>query len=262
MAKSPESTVTLGAFTFYKPRPLPVIITLIAVGLCVGLGAWQMQRLSWKEGLIAKLESGQEGANLGKNSLPEDLDDLRDKEFHFVNLPGEFVHEYEFHLMGQRHHGQLGYDILTPFRIADDGRMILVNRGWVPTDKKEKAARAEEDPLFGGIIYMRGLVFAPEEGSIFLPEHNPEDNIWLFYDIAEMNEVSGLELPNVVVEMINPDILEGSLPIPRESGNLTLRNDHLNYAFIWFSLAFSGLAIFFIYHLKSVKGDEEDEDAA
>lgn len=256
MAKQSQ-TITYGAFTFHKPRLLPVIITAIAVGMCLYLGVWQLQRLQWKEGLIERLESSRESMIIGMHDLPDDLASLRENEFHMINLPGNFDHTHEFHLMGQRYNGQLGYDVLTPFTIDNDGRQILVNRGWVPTGKKLPEDRPE-DPRFDGLVFMKGMILAPEEGNWLLPDNDVEDNVWLFYDIDGMNAAANLELPPVVVEMINPTPHPDALPIARKDGNITLRNDHLNYAFIWFSLAFAGLVIFFVYHLESMKGDEDD----
>ena len=52
------------------------------------------------------------------------------------------MNDHEFHLAARYDHNVLGYHVLTPFQL-DDGRIVLLNRGWVPYDKKEPATRPE-----------------------------------------------------------------------------------------------------------------------
>lgn len=249
-ANADRPTLRWGGLTLYKPRLVPILVTVLLVGMCLGLGIWQVQRLAWKTELITQMEAAHDGQPLIKARLPENLDALVEKNFARVNLPGKFIHAHEFHRIGQYHNGQTGYDILTPFQIEGDGRIILVNRGWVPLDKKNPKNRPE-DPRTDETFFLNGILLAPSPGSYFLPDHDVKDNIWFWYDIARMNQESGLHLPPVVVEMVNPDYAKGSLPIPRSDFTIALRNDHLGYAIIWFSLTVAGLVIFFLYHLKS-----------
>jgi surfeit locus 1 family protein len=254
-------TVDYGPFTFHKPTTGRVIVTVLLVGLCLALGLWQIQRLQWKENLLAELQEAQEGPKIYKETLPEELDALAAENFRPIMLPGEFAHEHELHMIGRSRNGQPGYNIYTPFRIADDGRMILVNRGWVPQDKKEPADRPE-DARFDGVVFVSGFISVPQGGSLFLPDHDVSGNIWFWPEIARINVEKNLNLPPVVLEMVNDTPPPGQLPIARNGYEVEMRNDHLNYALMWFSLSFAGLVIFFIYHLKSVKGDDDHEPAA
>jgi surfeit locus 1 family protein len=249
-------TVEWGVFTFFKPTKGPVITTILLVGLCVALGIWQLQRLQWKEGLIAELQQAQEETPVFKENLPEDLDELANKNFHSIMLPGEYVHAQEVHVIGRSINGEPGFNIYTPFRIADDGRMVLVNRGWVPQSKKQVADRPE-DPQFDGLVFASGFISVPQGGSFFLPDHDVKGNVWFWPDIARINAEKGLDLPPFVIEAVNDTPAPNVLPLPRGDNEVELRNDHFNYALMWFSMAFAGMVIFFIYHLKSVKGDED-----
>ncbi|MCH2546644.1 MAG: SURF1 family protein [Alphaproteobacteria bacterium] len=247
-------TVEIGVFTFYKPTKGPILITILLVGLCLVLGIWQIQRLQWKQGLIAEMQAATQ-ERIIKDTLPKDLNSLQQNNFYAIVLPGEFMHEHEMHMIGRSINGQPGYNVLTPFRIADDGRMILVNRGWIPQDKKKPEDRPE-DVRFGGIVFASGFVSVPQGGSMFLPDHDVAGNVWFWPDIARINKEKNLDLPPVVIESVNANPVPDTLPIARTGVNVELRNDHLNYALMWFSLSFAGLVIFFIYHLKSVKGEE------
>lgn len=252
-------TCEWSVFTFYKPTKGPVLITIILVGLCFALGIWQLKRLEWKEELIAELEWAQAEDKVYYDDLPDDLSELTSKNFYTIMLPGEFQHEHELHMIGRSLNGQPGFNVYTPFKIADDGRMVLVNRGWVPQSKKAPEARPE-DQRFGGILFANGFISVPQGGSMFLPDHDVAGNVWFWPDIARINAEKGLNLAPFVIEAVNATPMEGTLPIPRSGYEVQMRNDHLNYVLMWFSLTFAGLVIFFIYHLKSVKGDEEDDN--
>lgn len=252
--------VTYGVFIFKKPTLAAWISSLVLIGLCLGLGVWQLQRLEVKEAMIAKMEAAKSARKIYVRDLPEDLQELGEMEYHNVSLPGHFEHEHEFHMVGRRHNGMPGYDIITPFRLEEHGGLILVNRGWVPNERKEPADRIE-DPRFDGIIFLTGVLLKPGEAASYLPKNDPEHNVWLVADIDAMSKIVGEKLPPVIVETLNPTPPPNSLPIPRAESNIELRNDHMGYAMTWFSLAFAGFAIVFIYHLHAMKGDE-DEGAA
>lgn len=254
-------TVDYGPFTFYKPTVARVLVTLLLVGLCLALGIWQIQRLHWKENLLTELEQAQQNTPMYKHDLPENLNDLAQKQFYPIMLQGELLHEYEIHVIGRGPAGEPGFLIYTPLRIADDGRMILVDRGWVPQDKREPEDRPE-DARFDGLVFVNGFLGPVKNGSLFLPDHDVKGNVWFWPDVPRINAENGLDLPNVVVEWVNKTPPPNSLPMPRAGYDIELRNDHLNYALMWFSLSFAGLVIFFIYHLKSMKGDEDHEPAA
>ena len=258
----PVSLVSCGVFTFKKPTRAAWISSIFLIGLCVYLGCWQLQRLEWKQVMITKVESGLKERAVTVSDLPDDLTQMDQFEFRKVILPGNFEHTHEFHLAGRRSdQGEPGFDVVTPFRIAENGGLILVNRGWVPSTKKEPKDRTE-DARFDGILLVSGMLVKPSPAPILMPENNPETNVWLVADIDMMSKIVGEKLPPVVLETINASPPPGSLPIPRADGTIELRNDHLSYAWTWFSLAFAGLAIFFIYHLHSMKGDEDEKGAA
>lgn len=254
-------TCDVGPFTFYKPTLGRWIVTLLLVGMCLGLGIWQIKRLEWKEGLVAELQAAQSSDKIYKETLPDNLAELAEKNFYPIMLPGEFVHEYEIDVVGRSIGGEPGFNVYTPFRIADDGRMILVNRGWVPQNKKEPENRPE-DAFFDDTVFVSGFISVPQGGSGFLPDHDVKGNLWFWPDITRINAEKGLELPPFTIEVVNSEPPANVLPLPRADHEVELRNDHLNYALMWFSLSFAGLAIFFIYHLKSVKGDEDHEPKA
>lgn len=247
-------TITCGALTFYKPTKGPVIITVLLVGLCFALGIWQIQRLAWKEGLISELTQAQSQTRISAENLPDNLATLVESNFHSIALQGTFIHKQELHIVGRSINGEPGFSVYTPFRIADDGRMVLVNRGWVPQSKKSLSNRPE-DAQFDGLTWVNGFISVPQGGSPFLPDHDVKGNLWFWPDIARINAESGMNLPPFTIEAVNENPTPGVLPLPRSGYEVELRNDHFNYALMWFSLSIAGLIIFFIYHLKPMRNE-------
>jgi surfeit locus 1 family protein len=237
---------SLGKWRFNRPNVFAVCITLLLVGICLALGIWQMQRLAWKNALIADLEKAQSEPPLTAADLPENDEALKALNFRKVRLTGIFMDDREFHLIGRYYQGALGYDVLTPFYLADSKRVLLVNRGWIPLEKKDPATRPEL--LAAGGTVVEGLLLVSQRANPFLPDHDIHGNVWFWYDIARMNAETKLDMPSVVVETVNPHYKESRLPYPRANYAITLRNDHLYYAVTWFSLAFAGILIFFLAH--------------
>lgn len=203
------------------------------------LGTWQLERLKWKEGLIAAREAGLHSAPVG---LPADLAAARPLEFHPVAVVGEFLHMHELYLHTQSPRGDPGFDVVTPLRLAD-GAVLLVDRGFVPIDRQAPATREAGDVV--GQQRITGLLRLPSIGKpgTFTPDNDPARNSWFYVDIAAMAKAAGLEraLPFYIDADATPN--PGGLP----QGGQTLPelpNNHLQYAITWYALAVALIAIY------------------
>ena len=123
----------------FRPKLIPTLFTVPAVITMLFLGFWQVDRLVWKEALIERLHERATGeaTDLTPGAKDEEAD-----EFRRVRLSGTFDHENEFLLVNRSLNGNPGMHILTPLTRSDGGGHVLINRGWVPFDKVEIAARA------------------------------------------------------------------------------------------------------------------------
>lgn len=231
---------------FQKPKLLPLILSACGVLLMFALGTWQLQRLAWKEHLLATIERAAQEAPM--QTLPNDKTELEAKRFYTVQLTGDYLPEHEFHIAARYFQHQLGYSVLTPFRM-EDGRVVLVNRGWVPTASKDPATR----PLdISGPRTILAQIRTSNERNHFTPVNQPELNIWFGRDVQEMASHAGLTFAPVTLDLIgDQDITH--LPVPSR-GEIKLRNDHLGYAITWFAIGFGIIIIALVYHRKS-KGD-------
>ncbi|KAJ3153047.1 surf-like protein [Geranomyces michiganensis] len=186
-----------------------------------------------------------------------------DEEYRRVRVSGEFLHDLEM-LLGPRTRNDqaqgggligggnpVGFFSITPFRRADDGTIILVNRGWIPRDKRDKRTRPEG--FKHGVIEIEGLMRSPETANkLSMISNVPEKNEWFWLDMDAMTKLSGaqpllIELVRVRLDEvlilatdseINAANATHSAPIAREA-YVNFRNTHLAYAITWSVYSFS-----------------------
>jgi len=232
----------------FRPTLWPTLFTIPALVVMLGLGVWQVQRLHWKLDLIAEREARLAAPALDR---PSEVEPARDA-FRHIALEGVFLHEKEMYLAARSLHGNVGYQVVTPLRLAD-GSHVLVNRGWVPRDRKDPARRPEGE--VDGIVPIDGIVRGESPPSIFVPENEPERNIWFSVDIAAMARWAGLDRVVPFVVEAGPAENPGGLPIGGQT-RVEVRNEHLQYAIIWFALAGALAVIYVIYHMRRPEEDE------
>src|SRR5450432_2351715 len=108
----------------------------------LGLGAWQLERLHWKEGLIAARAAALAAPPV---AVPRDAAAASAMEFRPVRATGVFLNDREFFLGASDEAGTTGYHVITPLRL-DDGALLLVDRGWIPGSLKDPAKRQAGEP--------------------------------------------------------------------------------------------------------------------
>jgi surfeit locus 1 family protein len=230
---------------YTRPTPKILIAFLLAFSALIALGAWQIERLMWKEALIAQIASANQTQAL--TALPDTATELEPLAFRNVTLTGHFLPDIEFHVTPRYFRDTLGYHLFTPFQLTD-GRIVIVNRGWVPAAQKDPATRPLSVPNASEHALTGQIRLGPER-NYFTPPSDPKQNVWFGRDIADMAKSANLSgvLP-LSVDLIGPQIA-GELPIPT-TGIIGLRNDHLQYALTWFLLALGLLVVFAVYHRK------------
>jgi surfeit locus 1 family protein len=230
----------------FRPAFWPTLITLPLLAVLIGLGTWQLQRLDWKQGEIAERESRSTAPAI---DLPREFNDPPALEFRRVQLTGRFLHGREMYLASRTYKGRVGVHVVTPFELAD-GRGLLVDRGWVPMARKDPGSRAQGQ--VAGVVTLEALL---RRGGwtgreMFRPDNRPEENLWFWVDPAAMAAWAGLEDPvTALYAAAGAAEIPGGLPVGGRT-RVTLRNDHLQYAFTWFALAVALVVIYVVYHRK------------
>ena len=125
-------------------RSTGFIVAAMAIGIAVlsALGVWQLHRLAWKEALIARIESRIEQPPGTIGDLSRLWRETGDVAYVPTRVTGTFLHDGEM-LFYTTYKGAVGWDVLTPMRLAD-GTILIVDRGFVPIDRADPATRSAQ----------------------------------------------------------------------------------------------------------------------
>ncbi|HSI40841.1 MAG TPA: SURF1 family protein [Xanthobacteraceae bacterium] len=227
----------------------PGLCALGALAILLGLGTWQLQRHAWKNALIATVE-----ARIARPAEPAPAQarwpDVRydTDEYRRVFVTGRFRHDLETAVYALRDSapgapGGPGFVVLTPLE-TDDGAFVLVNRGFVPNDRRRAETRPEGQAA--GTVTVTGLLRLPEQAGLFQPGNDPVREGWYVRDPAEI--AAARHLAPVAPFIVDADakLNPGGLP----QGGLTridFPNRHLEYAFTWFGLAGTLVGVFAVF---------------
>lgn len=220
-------------------RRFPVGLWLAAAPLLaalIALGVWQVYRLQWKEGLLAEIDARIAAPADPVETIAGLVASGGDVDYRPVRVAGTFRHDLERHFLAT-HDGEPGFFVYTPL-VAADSRIVFVNRGFVPYDRKDAATRP--DGQVTGSVDIVGLArnMLTEKPGYFVPENDPAKNIFYWKDLAAMTRSDGLDPSAVRPFFIDagPAPNPGGLPV----GGVTLvdlPNNHLQYVVTWFGLA-------------------------
>lgn len=228
-----------------KLRPLfwLTVVTLPALVTLLWLGTWQLQRLEWKNNLISSFEARSMAAAI---DLPVSGDVTPEMEFRRLSLTGTFDHSKEVFLTGRTYEGNAGFHVVTPFTLTD-GRIVLINRGWVSESYREPEKRTFS--LVEGETTVAAILRLPGQKGYFVPENDPEGGFWFTLVPQQINAHLGLAAP--AQDAFYADALRTSdvvtLPIAAKT-ELNLRNSHLSYAFTWYGIALALIGVYLAFH--------------
>jgi surfeit locus 1 family protein len=217
----------------------PTLATLAALIVLLCLGTWQLQRMAWKQDLIARAE-----AQLAAPALPLPPGDLSGLDFRRVAVLGSYRHDLAVAFGFSAEGGRPGGRLITPLRL-DDGRVILVDRGWMPEGLLPPDMPAGLEPE--GPVALEGI--ARWRGDYargwMSPADTPHLRRWYNWDLPAMSAAAGLPLEPLVLVLERSEGPEG-LPMA-ERVSLDFPNDHLSYAFTWYGLALVLLVIYILF---------------
>ena len=236
-------------------RGLPgfTLLVVVAVALLAGLGLWQLKRLQWKEGLIAKIEARTEAPPIALEDAAAMAAQGQDPSYYRVAVSGRFDHERERYLFAVSE-GRAGWHVITPLA-TEAGETVLIDRGFVPDKLRDPASRAEGE--VEGVVAVTGIVRMPDTPGLFTPDNEPDSNRWFWRDAGAMTHSM---FPGEAVTAA-PFFLEaekGEVPGGWPEGGQTrldLPNNHLQYAITWFLLAAALLCVYGAY-VRKAKTDE------
>ena len=203
-----------------------IILTLLS------LGFWQIYRLNWKLELIEQIE------NSLKND-PVELSNIEKKNYLRIKTSGDIDFDKQIYLYNLNDAGKPGFEVINPIKIGDEN--YLVNRGWIPFEKKD----LPEINLFDQNQIV-GTLMLQTKPSTFKPENDIEKNYWFTLDREDILKFTGRNFSEYVI-YLNGDY---KIPKPRVI-TAKISNNHKKYAITWFSMAISILLIYLYFRKKN-----------
>lgn len=199
-----------------------LVIGVAGVAILIALGVWQVQRLAWKEGVLADLEARIAADPVAVPASPDPVD----AAYLPVQADGSFDPGGLRVLASVKEFGPAHRWIGA--LVLGDGRRVLVDRGVT-------SATANDVPLPpGGAARVTGNLHWPDEVDGFTPEPDIAANIWYARDVAAMAKALDTEPVLIVARRVEGDNGQiTTFPVGTEG----IPNDHLEYAITWFSLA-------------------------
>ena len=227
-------------------RGTAFILAFMVAGLVFlcGLGAWQLDRLQWKEGLIARVQKNLQGEPEPVAAVLADAERTRDGINYIpVKLSGEYLALkpiFEFTTFK----GASGWNVYALLEIVEqdrfaDSQYAVINRGFIPYNERQAFENSVPD---SAKIEVVGLLRSPPEQQPSAAFDNELDNRTFYWRDIEAMATVFKEDPKIVapwyIDLGLPKSGAGNGEFPIAGTTLiNFPNNHLQYAFTWFGLA-------------------------
>jgi len=209
-----------------------LVLAIVAGGLVtlIGLGLWQLDRRAGKLDLIANLD-----ANLAAPPVVMTTAPSADNAWRRATFTGVWATKTPARIVSRTLNGQVGADFAAPL-ILTNGDVIIVRIGWMrdPSDTPVLPA---------GNVTVSGVLFPSPRPTAFTPDNTPPDR-WLWLDPKPIATAFGASAERTSSLALN--MTDASAGLTARPARPTVPNDHLQYAFTWFSLALALAVIAFV----------------
>ena len=221
---------------------LPALFGLLGVGVLSSLGFWQLDRAAQKDALIAEMEARIFAA---PQPLPTALDPDRDR-YTPVTAQGRFTEEHTLSLASQKAKGP-GFHLISVLE-TEDGRRVLVDRGFLPAAEAEALAPAT------GPVQVAGNLHWPRDGDRFTPDYDAGRNLFFARDVDQMSALLRTE-PVLIVLRTSSEPSPPATPVP--VFEVTIPDNHMGYAVQWFlmAIAWAGMTVFLLWRIRQQRDE-------
>ena len=247
----------------FSRRWLPTtLLVILAVGVMIRLGIWQLDRLQQRRAFNARVEAqiAQPALDLNASTARKDLASM---EYRKVFVKGEYIPSGEVALRNQAWQNEIGVHLITPLKISGTDQVVLVDRGWISYDdfsSGDWSKFAEPGTVeVHGVIrdtqqkprFSFGLFSNPSAGQGSLP-------VWSFIDIPAISENISVPLLPVYVQQA-PDPAWTGLPYRSQPDLELTEGPHMGYALQWFSFA-ALLAFGYPFYVRREESTEDSNE--
>ena len=215
-----------------KHKFLFSVFIIFFILVFIALGTWQVIRLNWKNNLILEIE----------NSLkkpPVELTQSNKQNYLKIKTSGKIDFEKQIYLYNLNDSGTPGFEVLNPILI--DGENYLLNRGWIPFEKKDTSEiNIFDQSNIVGTLKIQG------RKNIFKPDNDIKENYWFSLNREDISKFTGKKFSRYII------YLYGNYQFPKPKKITTnISNNHKKYAMTWFSLAISILLLYLYFRKKN-----------
>ncbi len=215
-----------------KHKFLFSVFVIFFILVFIALGSWQIIRLNWKNNLILEIE----------NSLkkpPVELNKTNRENFLKIKTSGSIDFEKQIYLYNLNDTGIPGFEVINPIII--DNENYLINRGWIPFEKKNtpEINILDQNNIIG-TLKIQG------RKNIFKPDNDIKENYWFSLNREDILKFTGKKFSKYII------YLDGSYQLPspiKITANIS--NNHKKYAMTWFSLAISIFLLYLYFRKKN-----------
>ncbi|MGQ0741761.1 MAG: SURF1 family protein [Alphaproteobacteria bacterium] len=229
-----------------RVRPLPVLtlVSVPAFALLIGLGAWQLERLAWKNDLIERVHARMSAPPLTfENALRDGIEKF---EWRRISIGGHFLYDREVYLFATGKEGQPGLHVVTPL-VTGRGQTVLVDRGFIAQEMRDPRTRAAGQVT--GDVFITGVVRLSRPPGAFTPKPDAVTRTFYSRDVSAMAQAAGVRASVPVIVEADASPNPGGWPKGGQT-RVDFRNEHLQYAITWFGLALVLLVIYVVFHVK------------
>lgn len=219
-----------------KRMIFPIVFGIAGIAVLLTLGIWQVQRMNWKNTILAEIEQRitAEPIPLPAKPNPEFDNRLSVRVKALVGFD-------EAHVLYSTKRDGPGFLVITPALTQPDGRRVLIDMGYIPEAQKNTVRTPQTVTIVGNVLW-------PNETDGFTPDPDLKKNIWFARDASKMAHHFETESFLIVARTIE----KGNYGTDPQPIGLNIPNDHFEYAITWFSLAlvWFGMTLYLLYHIK------------
>ena len=215
-----------------KHKFLFSVFIIFFIFVFIGLGTWQIIRLNWKNNLILEIE------NSLKNP-PVELAQSKKENFLKIKTSGSIDFDKQIYLYNLNDSGTPGIEVINPITIGDEN--FLINRGWIPFEKKgTQEINVFDQKNIIGTLRLQG------RKNIFKPDNDLDENYWFSLNREDILKFTCKNFSKYII------YLDGNYQLPRPKKiTANISNNHQKYAITWFTLALSILLLYLYFRKKN-----------
>ena len=237
----------------FAPTLLPTLAALCALSLTLFLGHWQQGRAAGKQALQTEFETRVVAPPIALGAAIGDPLALR---YSRATVRGEWLAKGQIFVDNKFDHATVGFQVITPLKIAGTDRYVLVNRGWVA-----RIAGSPTPPAIGvppGTVDVEGMLTLPSTQFLELAQTTIQGSVWQNLTVERYRRASGLEvLPLVLLAKTSWP------PLKPVSENPDARaGKHLEYMLTWYSLAATVVVLWLVLNVKTESALPQEPSAS